>query len=110
MTEYDYDADEPFVVIEKRTGSASSFLWGLAIGAGVALLLAPRSGDETRREIRRGARRARAAAHDAAEGLTDSMLDRYQYARRAVEDRLEAARHTLSVTKQQAAHAIKAGR
>ena len=32
----DYEADEPFVVIERYSGSASSFLWGLAIGAAVA--------------------------------------------------------------------------
>ena len=110
MREHDYDADEPLVVIERHSGSVSSFLFGLAIGAGAALLLAPRSGDETRRGIQRGARRARVAAQDAAEGLTDSVLDRYQYARRAVEDRLEAARHTIQVTKQQATHAIRAGR
>ncbi len=110
MREHDYDVDEPFVVIERHSGSISSFLWGLAVGAAAALLFAPRSGDETRREIRRGARRARVAAQDAAEGFTDSVMDRYQYARRAVEDRLEAARHTLEVTKQQATQAIRAGR
>ena len=59
MANYEFDDDEPFVVIEKQTGSAGAFLLGAAIGAGIALLFAPRSGIETREEIRRSARRVR---------------------------------------------------
>src|SRR5688500_19424263 len=65
MREYHFDEDEPYVVIEKSEGSTGSFLLGLALGAGLALLFAPRSGEETRRELNRGARRVR----DAAQGM-----------------------------------------
>ena len=40
-----HDDDEPYVVIEKSGGMGSFFL-GLAIGAGLALLFAPKSGRE----------------------------------------------------------------
>ena len=55
MSRHEYD-DEPYVVIEQSQGSFGSFLVGIAIGAGVALLLAPDSGIETRRRLRRSAR------------------------------------------------------
>ena len=48
--------DEPYVVIEKHTGSVGSFLVGIAIGAGVALLFAPQSGADTRRAVARATR------------------------------------------------------
>ena len=44
------DEDEPYVVIEKRESSLGSFFIGAAVGAAVALLFAPRSGEETRAE------------------------------------------------------------
>jgi gas vesicle protein len=107
----DYVVDEPYVVIERRgNGGAGTFLVGLAIGAGLALLYAPRTGEDTRREIQRGARRVRAAARGAAEDFSDSVVDHYEQARRSVEDRLEVARHSLEFRKRQAADAIRAGR
>ena len=36
---------------DHRTDSLLAFLLGAAVGAGVALLLAPQSGEETRKEI-----------------------------------------------------------
>ncbi|MDQ6886025.1 MAG: YtxH domain-containing protein [Gemmatimonadota bacterium] len=102
--------DEPYVVIERRSGGASSFLLGLAIGAGMALLLAPRSGQETRQEIGRRARRVKRAARDTAEEITDTVRDSYEHARRSVEDRIDAARSAIEIKKQQATEAIRAGR
>lgn len=106
----EYDVDEPYVVIERRGTGTGTFLMGLAIGAGLALLYAPRSGEETRREIQRGARRVRAAARGAAEDLSDSVVDHYEQAKRGVEDRIELARNSLEFRKRQAADAIRAGR
>ena len=54
MSRHEYD-DEAYVVIERTSGSFGSFLVGIAVGAGVALLLAPDSGLETRRRLRRSA-------------------------------------------------------
>ncbi len=49
MRDDEFD-DEPYLIIEKNNGSVGSFLVGVAIGAGVALLLAPqdRRGDARR--------------------------------------------------------------
>jgi gas vesicle protein len=110
MARYEYEADEPFVVIEQQRGSASSFLWGMLIGAGVALLFAPQSGVETREGIRRRARKVRNTARRTAEGISDSVVDRYQHARQTVEGRLDAARRALELKKHQAERAIEAGR
>ena len=106
----DEDEDEPYVVIERRSSGATSFLVGLAVGAGVALLFAPHSGEETRRHLRRRARRAAHVARDAAGDLSDTMVDRYEQAKRNVEDRLDSARQSLEIRKHQAAEAFRAGR
>lgn len=106
----EYDEDEPMVVIERRGAGITPFVVGLAVGAGIALLFAPQSGEETRRQLKRQARRVSSAARDAAEDLSENLADRYEHAKRSVEDKLEAARHALEIKKHQAAEAIKAGR
>ncbi|MEJ7809714.1 MAG: YtxH domain-containing protein [Gemmatimonadaceae bacterium] len=110
MREYDYDSDEPFVVIEKEAGSTTSFLWGLALGAGLALLFAPQSGEDTRREIGTRAGRVRRRAENTAGELTDNVRDRYERARQTVEDRIDDARSAIELKKRQASNAIRAGR
>jgi gas vesicle protein len=110
MSRYDYDTDEPFVVIEKESGHLGSFFWGLALGAGIALLLAPRSGVETRRALGSRARRVRARAEEQAGELTDTVRDRYERARRSVEDRIDSARQAIELKRRQASRAIEAGR
>jgi gas vesicle protein len=72
---------EPAVVIERRGGGgAGVFLFGLALGAGLALLFAPQSGEETRalvtrqaRKFKRKARRLADSARDAAEDTRDAL-------------------------------------
>ncbi|HEY7896254.1 MAG TPA: YtxH domain-containing protein [Gemmatimonadaceae bacterium] len=106
----DDDEDEPYVVIERRGSGATSFLVGLAVGAGIALLFAPQSGEETRRQLKRRARRAANVARDAAGDLSENVVDRYEQAKRTVEDRLDSARQALEIRKHQAAEAFRAGR
>jgi gas vesicle protein len=76
----------------RRRWHSTSFLTGLvvgaAVGAGVALLLAPGSGEETRRTLRR---RARTIRHEAAEGLVSARDE----ARRLLQEKKEAARRRL---------------
>src|SRR5690242_21199435 len=62
----------------RGSSGATSFLVGLAVGAGVALLFAPQSGEETRRQLKRRARRAAHVARDAAGDLSDTVVDRYE--------------------------------
>ncbi|HEX5435780.1 MAG TPA: YtxH domain-containing protein [Gemmatimonadaceae bacterium] len=110
MTRYEEIDDEPIVIVQRHGRGMSTFLWGMAIGAGIALLYAPRSGEETRRDLRHRARRVQGAAQDAAGELKESMTGRYQTARRSVEERLDSAKRALEIRKEQASQAIRAGR
>lgn len=102
--------DHPYIVIEKHSSGVGSLLLGVVIGAGVALLFAPRSGEETRSEIRRRARTARDAARNVAEGVTDSVADTFESARSRVEQQIESARSAIEVKKRQVTRAMDAGR
>ena len=110
MAEYDFDGSDPYVVIERRSGDFSSFVMGLALGAGIALLLAPRSGVETRRELRMRARRVRNAAEDAAHDVAERVTDTLEQARAQVEERVDAARAAAEMRKDQVVSAIDVGR
>ena len=109
MAHDDFD-DEPYVVIEKHGGSVGSFLAGIALGAGLALLLAPRSGAETRDDIARRARGARDRARDLADDVTGEVTDRVDRARAAVESRVDRARTAVDMRRQQVQRAVEAGR
>jgi len=110
MAHYEPDDSEPYVIIEREEGSVGSFLLGIAVGAGVALLFAPRSGDETRADIRRRAIEARDAARDATLDVVDSAIGAVDDARRVVEDRIDAVRSAVDVKRQQVTRAVDAGR
>jgi gas vesicle protein len=102
MRQYDNE-DEPLLVIEKRSGGVGSFLLGIAVGAGIALLMAPQSGVETRQQIRRRARRASNAVRETA-------METYEQARTTVGGRIDSARQALELKKQQVTRAMEAGR
>ena len=110
MDSYEFDDDEPFVVIEKESGGVGSFLLGVAIGAGVALLLAPQSGAETRRGLGRSARNVGRVAQGAVEDAADSIAGTYQQAREQVETRIDTARQAIELKKRQVSRAMEAGR
>lgn len=107
---HDYEDDDRVVIIEKESGGLGNFFVGLAIGAGLALLFAPQSGDEVRRGIKRRARRARQAARQAVDDVTGTMADSFTEARRRVEEQLDSARSALEMRKEQVARAMDAGR
>jgi gas vesicle protein len=107
--EYEFD-DEPFVVIEKESGGVGSFLLGIAIGAGIALLFAPQAGADTRQGLKRSAQRVRRAAEDVVDDVRETVTDSLQQARQQVEDKIESARQTVETKKQQVADAMEAGR
>lgn len=111
MRDYEFDEDEgPYVVIEKHSGGLSNFFVGLAIGAGLALLFAPQSGEETRRGIRRRARTARDTVQGAVTDAADAVVDTFQDARRKVEDRIDDARRAVDIKREQVSRAVEAGR
>lgn len=105
-----HEHDEPYIVIEKHSSGVGSLLLGVAIGAGVALLFAPRSGEETRRDIRRRARKAGDTVRGAAHGVTEQVVDTFESARSRVEEQIESARSAIEMKKQQVSRAMDAGR
>ena len=102
--------DDRTIVIEKSGVGVMPFLVGLAIGAGVALLFAPQSGEQTRRDIVRSGRRARVRAREMAEDIRDRAEDTYHDARARVEDRLDSARDVVGRGKRKVTRAVGSGR
>lgn len=110
-----YDDDEPYygepyVIVERREAGIGPFLIGLALGAGVALLLAPRSGEETRRGIARQARRAQEAARDFVEDVSGTVADKFDEVRATVGERIDATLDAVDDKKRRVSSAFHAGR
>lgn len=95
------DRDEvPYIVVQRDSGSSvGSFLVGALLGAGVALLFAPRSGEETQRDLKERAIRFRDAAED-----------RVKDAQRQIEERMEQARVELMARVDAVRDAVDSGR
>ena len=106
----DYDFDEPYVIIEKHESSVGSLLFGIAIGAGLALLFAPEAGTATRQRVRRQARRVTQRAQHVAADVTGTVVDSFSQARQEVEQRIDAARNAIEIKRQQVSRAVEAGR
>jgi len=108
----DDDADyvEPYLIVERRDAGAGTFLLGLALGVGAALLFAPQSGEETRRGIARRARRAQEAAQDFVEDMSGTVADKFNDVRASVEERIEATLDAVDDKKRRVSNAYHAGR
>lgn len=100
----------PYVVVEKRGSGLGSFLFGAVLGAAAGILFAPKSGEETQRDLKEGARRLRADAEAKLDDLRGEISDVYDRAREDVSDRLREARDEVSVRKRQAEEALRVGR
>lgn len=106
----EYD-DERVVIVERDGGmGVGTFLLGLAVGAGAALLFAPASGEETRRRLQDEARRAGQRVKDMTDELTDELTDRVERTRSAIDDRVERARDAVSSRARAVGDAAHAGR
>jgi gas vesicle protein len=60
---------------ERRLGGIGGFIAAATLGASFALLLAPRSGEETRRALRRRYRKTMKRVHRGTEDLRDRLED-----------------------------------
>ena len=113
MDEYDYDLydDEPYLIVENRDSNpVAPFLVGLAVGAGIALLMAPRSGEETRRGIADKVSRAKDAARGAIAELGDAVGNTIEEVRDKVETGVESAREAVDSRRRRVHNAVEAGR
>lgn len=90
------DRDEtPYIVVERDSGGVGAFLLGAILGAGVALLLAPRSGEETQRDIRERATRLKDAAEQRVREIQQQVEERLEQARGEVMERVDTIREAV---------------
>lgn len=107
MSEQD---QQPYVVVERRASGVVAFLCGALVGAGVALLLAPKSGRETQADLKEGARRLREGTGERLTELKDTLGERYDRTRDQVETQVGAFRRNVADRQKKAGEAIKAGK
>ncbi len=88
--------DPPYIVVERDSGgSFGSFCLGALVGAGLALLFAPQTGEETQEEIRARAQKLRAAAEERMREAQLTLEDRFENVREGVESRVELVRDAV---------------
>lgn len=102
--------DLPYIVIERHESGVAPFFWGALIGAGLALLLAPRSGAETQREIRARVERLRSTAEDHLGEARETLVDAVDRTRTTMQDRIDSVRDVVQARTSQAREAVDAGR
>jgi gas vesicle protein len=102
--------DQPVVVIEKSGGGVGAFVAGAAVGAILALLFAPQTGEETRADIRRRAQRLREAAEDRLDDLQEAVESGYARTKASIEASLQKARHSIDERRGEARDTVDAGK
>jgi gas vesicle protein len=110
MSDYEMDDEGPYVVIERREPGIGAFVLGAAIGAGLALLFAPRTGEETRRELQRQARKMGDQAQDFVSEVTESVSNTFQSAKEKVESSIDSTKNAVELKRRQVSNAVDAGR
>lgn len=80
--------------------SVLGFMLGGAIGAGLALLYAPTSGEETRRRIREGAENAKLRTREGYEATLEEIEERLEAVKAAVQDRKDEIRAAYEAGKE----------
>jgi len=111
MSDFDEMDDEgPYVVIERSEPGIGTFVMGLAIGAGLALLLAPRTGEETRRDLQRRAKKIGDQAQDLVSEVTESVSNTLHAAKDRVENSIDSTRNAVEIKRRQVSNAVHAGR
>ena len=98
------------VVVGRRGSPVVPFLCGLAVGAVVALLFAPMSGEEMRAELRTRSRKLKDLASQKLDELGDLAEGGYEKARAKVEEGLDSAKRSVQEGRQVARDVAEAGR
>ncbi len=96
----------PYIVIERDGGSGvGAFIVGALVGAGIALLLAPKSGAETQEDIKRQARKLRTAAEERVLDALRQIEERLGEVREGMASRLDGVKDAVSTGRSAAADA-----
>ncbi|MCK5095579.1 MAG: YtxH domain-containing protein [Spirochaetes bacterium] len=90
--------------------SFASFIAGSLIGAGVALLYAPQSGERTRQEMREKAERTIIKAQKLEDGIKDTLAQLIEDIRSKVSQLVEEGKYLAEDKKQEILAAIEAGK
>ena len=98
----DHD-DVPTIIIEKDSSSGlGSFVLGALVGAGVALLLAPRTGEETQAILRERALEMKGTAEEKVRDAQRQLEARLDEARAGVQTRVERVRDAVDAGREAA--------
>ena len=98
--------DAPLVVIERDGGSnTGAFLLGAVVGAGLALLLAPRSGKETQEQLKARAREFRDVAQERVRVAQEGLEERLGRAGEQVREQIESVRGAVDAGRRAAVDA-----
>ena len=98
------------IVVERGGGQVTAFIAGLAIGAMAALLMAPKSGAATRRDLARYGKRARRVAERFAGDVRDRAEEAYDDARTDLRRRAHEARDAAEDVVESVKLRVDAGR
>jgi len=96
-----------YIVIERDAGGGSlgSFVLGALVGAGLAFLFAPQSGEETQAEIKERAQRLREEAESRVRDAQAQLEERLEGARQGVETRVSEVKDAVDHGRQAAQEA-----
>ena len=96
----------PYIVIERESGGGvGSFVLGALVGAGLALLFAPKTGAETQEELKEQARKLRVIAEERVRDAQLQLEERFGEAREGVASRYDEVRDAVSAGRAAAADA-----
>ena len=88
--------DTPYIVLEREgAGGLGSFVLGALVGAGLALLFAPQSGEETQEEIKTKALKFKDVAQERVRDAQNNFEGRLTVARENVQARVESVREAV---------------
>ena len=100
------EEDKPVVVIERDGNSGTgAFLLGAVVGAGLALLFAPRSGKETQERLKVRARALRDVAQERVRAAQEELEERLGRAGEQVREQIESVRGAVDAGRQAAVDA-----
>ncbi|HUF76579.1 MAG TPA: YtxH domain-containing protein [Longimicrobiales bacterium] len=89
--------DMPYIVIERdRGGGVGSFVLGALVGAGLALLFAPKAGAETQEELKEHARKLRSSAEERVREAQRQLEERLEDVREGVQTRFDGVKDAMT--------------
>lgn len=100
------DHDEvPTIIIERGGSGIGPFILGALVGAGLALLFAPKSGAETQEDLKEKARKLKTAAEERMRSAQKRLEERLDSARQGVQARVDDVREAMDAGRKAAVDA-----